>query len=75
MSRPYASNFAIIKSCGKQSQALDKSIKIVSTIPGESVSAVSEEAWKVHAVLSELYENHKVTYLEMSPHIHKVDHT
>ena len=25
----------------------------------------------MHAALSELYENHKVTYLEMSPHIHK----
>ena len=29
----------------------------------------------MHAALSELYENHKVTYLEMSPHIHNVDHT
>ena len=29
----------------------------------------------VHAALIELYENHEVTYLEMSPHIHKVDHT
>ena len=70
MSRILASNFAITKSCGKQSQALGEFIRIVPKIPDEStISAISEEVWKVHGGLSELYENHK----EMSPHIQKVD--
>ena len=28
----------------------------------------------MHAASSELYKNYTVTYLEMSPHIHKVDY-
>ena len=39
ISNSYASNFAITKSCDKQSHALDKSIKIVPTKPSKSSSA------------------------------------